>query len=151
MRAALITGFRAFQIVETGRQRLVTSAEGQPKEEDVPLPDNGWTDKQAQGLFERLNLDGGTPKWKWEHLHRLRSWCSAHGKDSATIDGQLEFVAADLCDTYEGIGMALMRATTVEEARAAVAPYINRITATNTLPSVKSLRGGEADLLRFGT
>jgi hypothetical protein len=117
----------------------------------MSLPDNGWTENQAQGLFERLNLDGGTPKWKSEHLHRLRSWCSAHGKDSATIDGQLDFVAADLCDTYEGIGMALMRATTVEEARAAVAPYINRITATDTLPSFKSLQGDEADLLRFGT
>ena len=32
----------------------------------MPLPDNGWTENQAQGLFERLNLDGGTPKWKWE-------------------------------------------------------------------------------------
>jgi hypothetical protein len=117
----------------------------------MPLPDNGWTEKQAQALFERLNLDGGTPKWKREHLHRLRSWCSARGKDSATIDGQLEFVAADLCDTYEGVGMALMRAMTVEEARAAVAPYINRITATDTLPSVKSLRDGEADMLHFGT
>ena len=99
----------------------------------MPLPDNGWTEEQGQGLFESLNLDGGTPNWKREHLQRLRSWCSAHGKDSATVDGQLEFVAADICDTYEGVGMALKRATTVEEARAAVAPYINRITATDTL------------------
>src|SRR5262245_43357828 len=89
-------------LMEAGRQRLVTSAEGQPMEGKMPLPDNGWTDKQARGLFESLNLDGGTPKWKWEHLHRLRSWCSAREKDSATIDGQLEFIAADLCDTCEG-------------------------------------------------
>jgi hypothetical protein len=111
----------------------------------MPLPDNGWTEQQAQGLFESLNLDGGTPKWKGEHLRRMRSWCAARGKDAATINGQLEFVAADLCDTYEGIGVALKRATTVGEARAAVVPYINRVTATDTIPwSI-----AEADLLRF--
>ena len=68
----------------------------------MPLPDAGWTEQQAQGLFESLNFDGGTPKWKREHLQRLRSWCLAHGKDPATLDGQLEFVADDLCNTYEG-------------------------------------------------
>jgi hypothetical protein len=97
----------------------------------VPLPDYGWTEEQAQGLFESLNLDGGTPKWKWEHLQRLRSWCSAHGKDPATVDGQLEFVADDLCNTYEGIGMALQRAGTVREAVEAVMPYMNRLRATD--------------------
>jgi hypothetical protein len=96
----------------------------------VPLPDYGWTEEQAQGLFERLNLDGGPPNWKREHLQRLRSWCSAHGKDPATVDGQLEFVADDLGNTYEGVGMALRRATTVREAKAAVAPCINRLMAT---------------------
>ena len=99
----------------------------------MPLRDNGWMEQQAQGLFESLNLDGGTPKWKGEHLQRLRSWCSARGKDSTTIDGQLEFVAADLCDTYEGVGIALKRATTVAEARVAVAPYVTRLTG-DTLP-----------------
>ena len=98
----------------------------------MPLRDSGWMAEQAQGLFESLNLDGGTPKWKREHLQRLRSWCSAHGKDSATVDGQLEFVAADLCDTYEGVGMALKRATTVTEARVAVTPYVNRLAASDT-------------------
>lgn len=89
-------------------------------------------------------MEVGTPPQDANLVLRIR-------KRRATIDGQLDFVAADLCDTYEGIGMALMRATTVEEARAAVAPYINRITATDILPSFKSLQGGEADLLRFGT
>ena len=32
----------------------------------MSLPDNGWTEEQAQGLLESLNLDGGTPKWKRE-------------------------------------------------------------------------------------
>jgi hypothetical protein len=113
----------------------------------MPLRDSGWMAEQAQGLFESLNLDGGTPKWKREHLQRLRSWCSAHGKDPATVDGQLEFVAADLCDTYEGVGMALKRATTVTEARVAVTPYVNRLAASDTPTLVKSLRDREADLL----
>ena len=68
----------------------------------MPLPDYGWTEEQAQGLFERLNLDGGTPNWKREHLQRLRSWCSAHGKDPATVDGQLEFVVDDLLQHLRG-------------------------------------------------
>ena len=42
----------------------------------MALLDNGWTDEQAQGLLHSLNLDGGTPKWKREHLQRLRSWWS---------------------------------------------------------------------------
>src|SRR5262245_2629888 len=109
----------------------------------MPLRDSGWTAEQAQGLFESLNLVGGTPNWKREHLHRLRSWCSAHGKDSATVDGQLEFVAADLCDTYEGVGMALTRATTVTEARVAVAPYVNRLAASDTPTLVNAFEGSE--------
>ena len=113
----------------------------------MTLLDNGWTEEQAHGLLQSLNLDGGTPKWKREHLQRLRSWCSAHKKDSTIVDGQLEFVAADICDTYEGVGMALKRATTVSEARAAVAPYMNRVAATDTLPWSTA----EANLLRFGT
>jgi hypothetical protein len=100
----------------------------------MSLPDHGWTEEQAQGLFESLNFDGGTPKWKREHLQRLRSWCAAHGTDPATVDGQLEFVADDLCNTYEGVGMALRRARTVREAREAVAPYMNRLKATDLPP-----------------
>ena len=110
----------------------------------MSLRDSGWMAEQAQGVFESLNLDGGTPKWKREHLQRLRSWCSAHGKDSATIDGQLEFVAADLCDTYEGVGMALKRATTVTEARVAVAPYVNRLAASDTPTLVNTFEVGES-------
>ena len=91
---------------------------------------DSWTEEQAQGLLDSLNLDGGTPKWKWEHLQRLRSWCSAHEKDSATFDGQLEFIAYEICDTYEGVGMALKRAKTVREAREAVEPYMQRLRAT---------------------
>jgi hypothetical protein len=109
----------------------------------MPLRDNGWMEEQAQGLFESLSLDGETPKWKREHLQRLRSWCSAHGKDPATVDGQLEFVAADLCNTYEGVGMALKRATTVAEARVAVTPYVNRLAARDTPTLVNTFQVGE--------
>ena len=96
----------------------------------MTLLDNGWTDEQTQGLLHSLNLDGGTPKWKREHLQRLRSWCSAHEKDPASLDGQLEFVAYELCNTYEGVGMALKHAKTVEAAREAVEPYMKRLRAT---------------------
>jgi hypothetical protein len=110
----------------------------------MALRDTGWMAEQAQGLFESLSLEGGTPKWKREHLQRLRTWCSAHGKDSATVDGQLEFVAADLCDTYEGVGMALRRATTVTEARVAVAPYVNRLAARDTPTLVNTFEVGSS-------
>ena len=93
----------------------------------MTLLDNGWTEEQAQGLLDSLNLDGGTPKWKPEHLQKLRDWCSAHGKDSATLDGQLEFIAYELCNTYEGVGMVLKQARTIEEAGEAVAPYVRRL------------------------
>jgi hypothetical protein len=83
----------------------------------MTLPDNGWTEEQAQALLESLSLDGRTPKWKREHLQRLRSWCSAHGKDEATVDAQLEFVANEIFNTYEGVGMALKRAKTVPRSK----------------------------------
>ena len=89
----------------------------------------GWTEQQAQGLLDSLNLDGGAPKWKLEHLRRLRDWCSAHGVDSATIDGQLEFIAYELCNGFQAVGMALKRAKTVEEAREMVKPYVRRLSA----------------------
>ena len=99
----------------------------------MTLLDNGWTEEQAHGLLQSLNLDGGTPKWKREHLQRLRSWCSAHKKDSTTVDGQLEFVAHELCNTYEGVGMALKRAKTVDDATEAIEPYMKRLRATEEL------------------
>ena len=78
----------------------------------MTLLDQDWTQEQAQGLLDSLNLDGGTPKWKPEHLKKLRDWCSAHGKDSATVDGQLEFIAYELCNSYQGVGKALKQANT---------------------------------------
>jgi hypothetical protein len=90
----------------------------------MTLLDNGWSGEQAQGLLDRLQLVGGTPDWKPEHLKRLRDWCSAHEKDHITIEGQLEFIAYELCNSYESMGMALKQATTVDEARRAVEPYV---------------------------
>jgi len=57
---------------------------------NMTLLDNGWTDEQSQGLLRSLNLDGGTPKWKREHLQRLPSWCSVQEKDPTSLDGQLD-------------------------------------------------------------
>ena len=95
----------------------------------MTLLDPDWTEEQAQGLLDSLNLDGGTPKWRLEHLKRLRDWCSAHGLDAATIDGQLEFIAYELCTGFQGVGMALKRAKTAEEAREVVEPYVRRLSA----------------------
>jgi hypothetical protein len=95
----------------------------------MTLLDQDWTEEQAQGVLDSLNLDGGTPKWKLEHLRRLSDWCSAHGVDSATIDGQLEFIAYELCNGFQAVGMALKRAKTVEEAREMVKPYVRRLSA----------------------
>jgi hypothetical protein len=115
----------------------------------MTLLDNGWTEEQTQGLLHSLKLDGGTPKWKREHLQRLRSWCSAHEKDPTSLDGQLEFVAYELCNTYEGVGMALKHAMTVEAAREAVEPYMNRLRATEEWSGANDASGQgpfEADL-----
>jgi len=95
----------------------------------MTLSDQEWTEEQARGLLDSLNLDGGTPKWKLEPLRRLCDWCSAHGKDPAIIDCQLEFVAHELCDGFQAVGMALKRAKTVNEARELVRPYVRRLTA----------------------
>jgi|RifCSP13_1_1023834.scaffolds.fasta_scaffold09517_2 hypothetical protein len=113
----------------------------------MTLLDQDWTEEQAQGLLDSLNLDGGTPKWKLEHLRRLHDWYSAHGKDSATIDGQLEFTAYELCNGFQAMGMALKRAKTVEEAREVVEPYVRRLSAPQMQgeqgrPSSSSTAGG---------
>ena len=97
----------------------------------MTLLDQDWTEEQAQALLGRLNLDGGTPQWKLEHLKRLRDWCSAHGTDAATIDGQLEFVAYELCNSFQAVGIALKSAKTVEEASEVIEPYIRRLSVTD--------------------
>jgi len=93
----------------------------------MTLLDTGWTEEQAQGLLDSLKLIGGTPDWKPEHLERLRDWCSAHQKDSTSIEGQLEFIAQELLDSFQAIGCFLRRAKTVEEAKDAVQPYVRRL------------------------
>jgi hypothetical protein len=100
----------------------------------MSLLDDGWTEEQAQGLLDNLNLTGGTPKWKPEHLQRLHEWCTAHGRDAATLDGQLEFVAYQLCNACEGVGMALKQAKTVGEAREAVEPSVKELNADWSRP-----------------
>jgi len=93
----------------------------------VAVFDYGWTEEQAKGLLDSLNLTGGEPDWKPEHLQKLRDWCSVHDKDYKTVEGQLDFIAYELLDVYEGIGMALKRAKTVEDAKAAAAPFVKRL------------------------
>ena len=95
----------------------------------MTLLDQDWTEQQAQGLLDSLDLSGGPPKWKPEHLWRLIEWCSAHDKDWATVDGQLGFVAYELCNGFQGIGKALQRARSAEQAREIVKPYVRRLSA----------------------
>jgi Phage tail lysozyme len=94
--------------------------------------DQDWTEEQAQGLLESLNLEEGPPKWKPEHFWRLLEWCSAYGKDWATVDAQLDFVAYELCNGFQAVGMALKRTETVEEAKEIVKPYVRRLSARDT-------------------
>lgn len=91
--------------------------------------DEGWTEEQARGLFDSLKLDGGVPDWDPKYLQKLRDWCSTRQKDWTTLDGQLEFVAYELCNSYERIGAALKQAKTAEEAKEAVEPYLKAIQA----------------------
>ena len=72
------------------------------------------------------------PSGKPEHLWRLLDWCSAHGKDWATIEGQLGFIAYELCNGFQAVGRALKRAKTVEEARELAKPYVRRLSASET-------------------
>jgi hypothetical protein len=89
--------------------------------------DQGWTEEHAKGLLDSLKLTGGVPHWKPEHLQKLQHWCSDHGKDNKSIEAQLDFVAYELRNAYQDIGMALRRAKTVDEARKAVDPYVRAL------------------------
>jgi hypothetical protein len=94
---------------------------------EMTFLDQDWTEEQAQGVLDGLKLEGGTPKWKLEHLRRLHDWCSANDKDPATVDGQLDFIAFELCSGFQGVGRALKQAKTADEARQVVEPYARRL------------------------
>lgn len=93
----------------------------------MTLLDTGWTEEQAQGLLDSLNLGGGEPDWKPEHLRRLHEWCSVHNKEWTTVEAQLDFIAYELLNSFQAVGLFLMRAKTVEEAREAVQPFVRRL------------------------
>jgi hypothetical protein len=117
----------------------------------MTLLDQDWTELQARGLLDALNLVGGTPNWKPEHLRRLRDWCSANGADPSIIDGQLEFVAYELCNGFQTVGMVLKRAKTVEEAREIVRPYVRRLNAREIPDLVTYLRTENSPASIIGT
>jgi hypothetical protein len=105
----------------------------------MALLDKGWTEEQAQALLDSLNLVGGIPNWKPEHLQKLRDWCSAHEMDYTAIEGQLEFIAFELCNSYESIGAALKLAKTLEGAKEAVEPYVKALTTRTRGPQFPRL------------
>jgi hypothetical protein len=53
------------------------------------LLDDGWTEEQAKGLLDCLDLKDGVPDWKPVQLQKLRDWCSAQEKDPYTIEASL--------------------------------------------------------------
>jgi hypothetical protein len=73
--------------------------------------------------WTKLRLREGMPHWKPHHLKRFEDWCAAERKSQNEVDSQLEFVAHDLCNEHEAIGMSLKLARTLEEAKAAIVPY----------------------------
>jgi Phage tail lysozyme len=93
----------------------------------MTLLDTGWTEEQAQGLLDSLKLGGGQPDWKPEHLQRLREWCSTHDKEWTRVEAQLDFIAYELLNSFQAVGMFLKRAMTVEQAREAVQPFVRRL------------------------
>jgi hypothetical protein len=90
----------------------------------MALLDDGWTEEQAQGLWDGLNLSGSVPDWKPEHLQRLYDWCSARRKNHKTIEATtgihclrpLPYTSSDRDGTQAG--------STREAARKAVEPYL---------------------------
>jgi hypothetical protein len=87
------------------------------------LLDENWSAEQAQAIVDKLRLREGMPHWKPHHLKRFEDWCAAERKSQNEVDSQLEFVAHDLCNEHEAIGMSLKLARTLEEAKAAIVPY----------------------------
>ena len=91
------------------------------------LLDEDWSAEQAQAVLDKLMLRDGIPDWKPQHLKRFEEWCAAEGKEKNAVDSQLEFVAYDLCNEHQTIGMSLKLARTREEAKAAVVPYVRML------------------------
>jgi hypothetical protein len=91
------------------------------------LLDEGWSPEQAQAVLDKLMLREGIPDWKPQHLKRFEEWCAAEGKEKNAVDSQLEFVAYDLCNEHQTIGMSLKLARTLEEAKEAVVPYVRML------------------------
>ena len=91
------------------------------------LLDEGWSAEQAEAVLDKLMLREGIPDWKPQHLKRFEECCAAEGKEKNAVDSQLEFVAYDLCNEHQTIGMSLKLARTLEEAKAAVVPYVRML------------------------
>src|SRR3954468_4091807 len=91
------------------------------------LLDEGWSPEQAKAVLDKLTLREGIPDWKPQHLNRFEEWCAAQGKIKNAVASQLEFVAYDLCNEHQTIGMSLKLARTLEEAKAAIVPYVRML------------------------
>lgn len=98
----------------------------------MTLLDQGWTAEHAKGHPIASNstvpFQNGT-----QTTSKDQDWCASREKDWTTIEAHLEFVAYELCHSYERIGAALKSATTAGEAKEAVEPYVRPIGASPNL------------------
>ena len=73
---------------------------------------------------------GADARARCSHLDpflRCRYEHSRYVLSGVGASGQLEFIAYELLNSFQAVGMFLKRAKTVEEAREAVQPYVRRL------------------------
>lgn len=86
----------------------------------------GWSVPQARGIITSIGPlpwgpHGNESRWRATHLN---DWCSAHGHDKTTPEGQLRFVSHDLLNTFVGrIGGPMKAAENAYVTMLKLSPY----------------------------
>src|SRR5262245_44734746 len=104
----------------------------------MAMLDQGWTEEQAQGLLDALEVSHSVPNWKPAYLQTLYDWCGQRRKNPKTIEAQLDFIAYEICNFHEDFGKALKQARTRGEARLIGERFVNQLTAQQAVPSGQS-------------
>jgi hypothetical protein len=104
----------------------------------MELLDQGWTEEQAQGLLDALEVSHSVPNWKPAYLQTLYDWCGQRRKNPKTIEAQLDFIAYEICNFHEDFGKALKQARTRGEARLIAERFVKQLTAQQAAPSGQS-------------
>jgi hypothetical protein len=100
----------------------------------MALLDQGWTEEQAQGLLDALKVSNSVPNWKPAYLQTLCDWCGQRRKNPKTIEGQLDFIAYEICNFHEDFGKALKQARTRGEARLIAERFVKQLATQQTVP-----------------